>query len=189
MRPDEVVAARFRIPDPMWERVEPLLPQRWRSKWGGRPPLPWRDVIDGLVSVLRTGCQWQAVPKAFASGSSVHRYSQRLVKQKGVDELWAIALLQYDDLVGLEGKWPSIDGAMPKSPLGGEQNRAESDRSGQAGDETQRGDRRQRRADWGGGRWGEPPRDAVGGGDGDERAAHGPRPGRRRAAARPRQRV
>ena len=56
MKPEEIVDDRFRMPDAMWERIEVLLPKRRRRKVGGRPPLPWRLVIDGIFYVLRTGC-------------------------------------------------------------------------------------------------------------------------------------
>jgi transposase len=166
-----------------------LLPKRRKLKMGGRPPLPWRAVIDGIFYVLRTGCQWKAVPKVFGSGSSLHRYCQRSVKRKFFEDLWAIALLEYDDLVGLEWKWRSMDGAMTKSPLGGEKNREKPDRPGQAGDETQRVDRGERRPDRGSDIRGEHPRHAFDGGDLEERADRGPRPRRRCAAPVPRQRV
>lgn len=74
------VAEAWRIPDELWQRVEPLLPKRRQSRKGGRPPLPYRQVLDGIFYVLRTGCQWKAVPPEFGSGSSLHRYFQRWVK-------------------------------------------------------------------------------------------------------------
>jgi transposase len=77
----------WRIPDTLWERIEPCLPKRHKSRKGGRPPLPWRQVLDGIFYVLRTGCQWKAVPKAFGSGSSLHRYFQRLVKRRLFEDL------------------------------------------------------------------------------------------------------
>ncbi len=75
------VAEAWRVPDELWQRIEPLLPKRRRSRKGGRPPLPYRQVLDGIFYVLRTGCQWKAVPPEFGSGSSLHRYFQRWVKR------------------------------------------------------------------------------------------------------------
>jgi transposase len=181
MKPDEIVDDKFRLPDWMWERIEVLLPKRHARKVGGRPPLAWRPVIDGIFYVLRTGCQWKAVPKAFGSGSSLHRYFQALVKRGCFARLWAMALLEYDDLVGLEWKWQAMDGAMTKAPLGGEKNRAKPDRSGQARDQAQRSDRGPGRADRLGGFRSEHTRQAFGGRDPLERADRGPHP-RRRAA-------
>jgi len=77
----------WRIPDTLWERIEPHLPKRHKSRKGGRPPLPWRVVCDGIFYVLRTGCQWKAAPKAFGSGSSLHRYFQRFVRRRLFEDL------------------------------------------------------------------------------------------------------
>jgi transposase len=107
----------WRIPDPLWERIEPLLPKRHRHRKGGRPPLPWRPVQDGIFFVLRTGCQWKALPKAFGSASSVHRYFQSLVRRRLFGKLWRLALEEYDQRQGIDWEWQAIDGCMTKAPL------------------------------------------------------------------------
>jgi putative transposase len=114
-----VVDDGWRIPDPLWERIEPLLPKRHRHRKGGRPPLPWRGVLDGIFFVLRTGCQWKALPKAFGSASSVHRYFQSLVRRRVFGKLWRLALEEYDQRQGIDWEWQAIDGCMTKAPLGG----------------------------------------------------------------------
>jgi len=73
----EQVEDAWRIPEELWQRMEPLLPKRRKSRKGGRPPLPYRQVANGIFYVLRTGCQWKAVPPEFGSGSSLHRYFQK----------------------------------------------------------------------------------------------------------------
>jgi transposase len=144
----KVVAANYRMPDEMWNRIEGLLPKFRKSKKGGRPRLEWRDVLDGIFYVLRTGCQWKALPPEFGSGSSAHRYFQLLVQRGVFYKLWVAALEEYDDLHGLEWKWQSMDGAMTKAPLGGEKNRAKSDRSRQARHQAEFADRGTRPAHW-----------------------------------------
>jgi putative transposase len=119
------VDPKFRLPDVVFERIEYLLPKFRKSKKGGRPRLSWRVVLDGIFYVLRTGCQWKAVPPEFGSGSSLHRYFQMLVKRGTFERLWAMALLEFDDLKGIDWQWQSMDGAMTKAPLGGEKHRAE----------------------------------------------------------------
>lgn len=142
------VATDFRLPDGIWERIEGLLPKFRRSKKGGRPRLEWRQVLDGIFYVLRTGCQWKALPAEFGSGSSTHRYFQLLVKKKIFAKLWKIALEEYDDLHGLEWKWQTMDGVMTKAPLGGEKNRAKPNRSSENGNQAKLDDRRPGPADW-----------------------------------------
>lgn len=142
------VASEFRIPDAMWIRIEGLLPKFRKSRKGGRPRLDWRQVLDGIFYVLRTGCQWKALPPEFGSGSSAHRYFQLLVRRNVFRELWMVALEEFDDFQGLDWQWQSMDGAMTKAPLGGEKNRGKSDRSGQARNQTQLADRGTRAANW-----------------------------------------
>ena len=66
----------WRIPDELWQRIQPLLPKYRRSRKGGRPRLDLRRAMDGIFYVLRTGCQWKALPPEFGSGSAVHAYFQ-----------------------------------------------------------------------------------------------------------------
>jgi len=114
------IGDEWRIPDELWQRIEPLLPKRRRRKKGGRPPVPARQVMDGIFYVLRTGCQWKAVPPEFGSGSTLHRYFQKWVKRGVFRKLWRAGLLEYDHRKGIQWEWQSVDGAMTKAPLGGE---------------------------------------------------------------------
>jgi transposase len=130
------VALKFHeVPDALWQRIELFLPMYKPSPKGGRPRLPMRNVAGGILYVLATGCQWKAMPKQFGSGSAIHDYFQEWVEWGVFQELWEFALSEYDELKGIEWKWQSMDGAMTKSPLGGEKNRQKPDRSGQAGGE------------------------------------------------------
>jgi len=124
----------WRIPDALWERLEPMLLERKRRRKNpGRKPLAWRQVIDGIFYVLRTGCQWKAAPVEFGSGSSLHRYFQRLVGKGIFARLWRMALEEYDELQGIQWEWQSMDGAMTKAPLGGGENWPKSHRPSQIG--------------------------------------------------------
>lgn len=139
-------SAFFDVPEAFWQRIEPLLPEYPVSREGGRPRLPMRKVVAGILYVLRTGCQWKAMPREFGSGSAIHDYFQEWTACGVFAELWREALEEYDELVGIEWQWQSLDGAMTKSPLGGEKNREKPDRSGQAGRQTVGADRCSRRA-------------------------------------------
>ena len=134
------------IPDPLWERIEPLLPIYKRSCKGGRPRLPLQNIVVGIFYVLRTGCQWKAMPKQFGSGSAIHAYFQEWVQRGIFQKLWRLALEEYDDLRGIDWQWQSLDGAMTKAPLGGEKDREKPDRSRQAGGQALGADRWPRRA-------------------------------------------
>jgi putative transposase len=111
------------IPEALWERIDLVIPIYTASRKGGRPRLSMRNVVGGILYVLATGCQWKAMPKQFGSGSAIHAYFQEWVECGVFEELWQLALTEYDRIKGIDWKWQSMDGAMTKSPLGGEKNR------------------------------------------------------------------
>ena len=123
------------LPDVLWVRMEKLLPKYKSQPKGGRPRVDLRKVANGIFYVLRTGCQWKAVPREYGSGSTLHRYFQQWEAAGVFRRLWKKCLLEYDELKGIAWNWQSVDGAMTKSPLGGGKYRQKSDRSRQAGNQ------------------------------------------------------
>ena len=121
------------LPDQLWSRMEKLLPLYHNNPKGGRPRIDLRTIANGIFYVLRTGCQWKAVPREFGSGSTLHRYFQHWIAVGVFQKLWKTSLLEYDELKNIQWNWQSVDGAMTKSPLGGEKYRQKSDRSWQVG--------------------------------------------------------
>jgi transposase len=136
----------WRIPDALWEQMAPLLPPRPSHPLGcHHPRVPDRAALDGIFFVLRTGSQWGALSATgICSKSSAHRRFTEWVEAGVFHEFWRQGLLSYDGLAGIDWEWLSADGAMTKAPLGGEKNRPQPDRPGQAGDQTLGGDRRLR---------------------------------------------
>jgi len=50
------------VPDELWESFEPLLPPPKPKKKEGRPRVPDRACLAGIVYLLKTGCQWKWLP-------------------------------------------------------------------------------------------------------------------------------
>lgn len=141
---------RYRMPDELWIRFESLLPARplYASPKGGRPRLQkLRPIADGIFYKLRTGCQWNAIPRIFGASSTIHNYFQEWVELGIFEQVWELALAEYEDIRGTSWQHQSLDTASVKAPLGGEKNRPQSDRSGQAWKQTLRPGGRAWRAD------------------------------------------
>src|SRR5262245_15268169 len=109
----------WRVPDDRWNRIAGLLPIEEFLPTGGRRWLPPRLVLDGVLYVLRTGCQWKAVPREFGSGSTIHRRFQRWVAAGCFEAIGQRLLHHYDLDVGLDWRWQSADASLHKAPLGG----------------------------------------------------------------------
>jgi transposase len=60
--------------DAEWALAEPLIPPAKRG--GRRRSVEVREVLNGLFSVLSTGCQWRALPKDRPPRSTAHEYLQ-----------------------------------------------------------------------------------------------------------------
>ena len=73
--------------------------------------------FSAIVYVLRTGCQWKALPSEFGSASAVHKHLQQRQQAGFFRQLWQAGLVEYDEMQGVAWNWQSIDGAMHKAPL------------------------------------------------------------------------
>ena len=93
------------------------------SSQGRSPYIPARQCMDGIFYVMRTGCQWKALPKGFAASSTVHLRFQQWRADGVFERLWREGLIEYDVRHGLDWEWQAMDGAMTKAPLGGKRNR------------------------------------------------------------------
>jgi len=108
------------IPDDLWGKIRPLLGREKAAGTVGRPPVPFRTCLDGILFVLRTGCQWKRAPKEFGSGSTLHRRFQAWARRGVFKRIWRLLLKEYDEVRGIRWRWQALDSATTKAPLGGE---------------------------------------------------------------------
>ena len=59
------------VPDELWEVIEPLLPPEPPKPKGGRPRVPDRAALTGIIFVLRSGLPWEMLPQEMGCGSGV----------------------------------------------------------------------------------------------------------------------
>ena len=65
-----------------WTRLEPLIPSPDRKNDGrGRPRKNPRDVLNGILWVLRTGAPWKDLPPRYPPHQTCHRWFQTWAKQ------------------------------------------------------------------------------------------------------------
>jgi len=60
------------LTDEEWSHVAPLIPPTRRG--GRKRTVNVREVVNGLMYILGTGCQWRAIPKDLPPRSTLHDY-------------------------------------------------------------------------------------------------------------------
>ena len=109
----------LKIPEELWDEKSKIL-SKWKlSKTVGRPITPFRKVMDGIVYVLRTGCQRKMLSSEYGSGSTCHSWFQQWVELDIFKKIWARLLQPYDNKQVVKWTWQSLDSISIKSPLGG----------------------------------------------------------------------
>jgi transposase len=109
------------LTDDLWARIEPLLPPLKPKPQGGRPPVPNRAALTGILFVLRTGCPWEYLPQEMGCGSGMTCWRRlRDWHEAGVwDRVWRVLL----DELGLadEIDWSKVilDSCSVRAVFGG----------------------------------------------------------------------
>jgi transposase len=122
--PNNRTTTGFRISDALWAVLEPLLPVHINTHrfGGGRPRKGDRCCADAIFFVLRTGGQWESLNQTeLCAKSTAHDRFQEWVAAGTFLKLWQSGLEAFDELRGIDWAWLSMDGAMTKAPLGGQQ--------------------------------------------------------------------
>jgi putative transposase len=68
---------------------------------------------------LRSGCQWNRLPREFPDDSSVHRTFQRWVRTGVFERIWAALVEHCAELGGVDWTWQAADSALGKARSGG----------------------------------------------------------------------
>ena len=110
----------WEVSDEWWEKVKSLIPLAPSRAKGGRPRMDDRQAFAAIIYVLRTGIQWNALPREWGASSTVHDRFQEWVQAGVFLKLWQAGLEQFEETCGIDWQWLSMDGAMTKAPLGGE---------------------------------------------------------------------
>ncbi|EFH88306.1 transposase [Ktedonobacter racemifer DSM 44963] len=82
----------WEVSDELWVQVHPLIPPAPSHAKGGRPRMPDRQAIAAIVYVLRTGLQWNALPRELRASSTVHDRFQEWEQESLFRALWQAGL-------------------------------------------------------------------------------------------------
>lgn len=124
--------AKVLVDDALWELIEPHLPRR-RPRRTGRPRVPDRAALTGIVFVLQTGIPWEYLPLQMGCGSGVTCWRRlrdwqkagvwKKIHQALLTELhqagkidWSRAVIDSSSVRALKGG-PKRDRTRPTAPV------------------------------------------------------------------------
>lgn len=105
----------WNVPDALWDTVCKVLAVYDPPKSTGRKRIDQRKALDGIIYRMRTGCQWNALPDLFGNDISVYRTFRRWESLGIFDILWALLLLECEELGGVDWQWQAADGCLGKA--------------------------------------------------------------------------
>jgi putative transposase len=107
-------------PEKLWDDiVVPTLHELDPEPRTGRPRIDQRRALDGIIYQMRTGCQWNHLPREFGDDASIHRTFQRWIARGVLDRIWSKLVEACDELGAVEWIWQSADAALGKARFGG----------------------------------------------------------------------
>ena len=117
------------LPDELWARIEVLIPPAKEYPRGGRPRVDDRAALTGILFVLKTGIQWEELPKEMGCGSGMTCW--RRLRDWQADGVWTALHEVLLDELGRKGAidWErvSVDSASVRAK-GGAKRRARTPR-------------------------------------------------------------
>jgi transposase len=76
------------LTDPQWAQVQRVIPAPKSGKQGGRPAkYPRREIVNALLYVVRTGCQWRMLPHDLPPWRIVYWYFMQWKRDRTLDRL------------------------------------------------------------------------------------------------------
>ncbi|TXN06761.1 IS5 family transposase [Methylobacterium sp. WL103] len=115
--------AKFLVPDDLWAVIAPLLPPARVRPKAGRPPIPDRAALTGILFLLRTGLPWEYLPQEMGCSSGMSCWRRlRDWQRAGVRASLHRALLERLDSAGqLDWSRAALDSAsLPAKKPGAE---------------------------------------------------------------------
>lgn len=104
---------RGEVTDKQWQRLQPLLPPEKPKT--GRPNLSHRQVINGILWVLRTGAPWRDLPERYGVWSTVSSRFYRWQKAGIWERIWASLQRAADQEGELDWEVHFVDGSVVRA--------------------------------------------------------------------------
>lgn len=109
------------VSNELWEVIEPLLPAAPPKPKGGRPRVPDRAALTGILFVLRSGIPWSMLPQELGCGSPMTCWRRlREWQEAGVwEKIRCVLLKRLREADRIQWERAVVDSASVRAVLGG----------------------------------------------------------------------
>jgi transposase len=108
--------SRHDLTDEQWAIIEPLIPKQ--NPGPGRRRNDDRRTLNGILFVLKTGCPWEDVPRAYGSPATCWRRFSAWAQNGTWERMWRALLSRLDAQSKLEWAQAFLDGSFVPAKKG-----------------------------------------------------------------------
>ena len=114
------MSTRDRVTDEQWELIERIVPSpSVRSDGRGRPWKNNREVLNGIIWILRSGARWKDLPRDFPSYQTCHRRFQQWVTDGTLRKILEVLARDLEERGEIDLQECFIDGSFSGAKRGG----------------------------------------------------------------------
>ena len=103
---------RHRLTDEQWNRIEDVFPAPATT---GRPRVDWRNVVDGILWLMRTGAAWRDLPEEFGKWSTVWDLFDKWNADGTLDEILHRLRAAHIDAGEIDDELWCVDGTIVRA--------------------------------------------------------------------------
>ena len=111
--------SKTQLTDSQWLRIAELFPQPRMTRSGGRPAIPPRACLEGILWILRTGSRWKDLPDDFPSYPTCWRRFQQWTQAGIFQQAWTLLLETLDQTRRIQWEECMADGTFVPAKKGG----------------------------------------------------------------------
>jgi transposase len=116
--------AKLLVSDALWQRIEPLFPPQpvRRFRFPGRRPLSYRNILSGILFVLKTGINWEDLPAelGWGCGKTCKNYLKAWYQAGVWQRLHEILLQELQDTDKIDWSRAAVDSTKSRALGGGD---------------------------------------------------------------------
>ena len=108
------LAAIREVDAELWKIIQSILTELDPPGGRGGRQIDRRAALNSIIYQIRSGCQWNHLPKQFGDGPSVQRTFQRWINKGVLEQIWAMLVENSREPGGVDWQWQwqNADGGL-----------------------------------------------------------------------------